>query len=345
MIKQNTFSAFMVFAALIFLADVLLADDRADFAPRSMAYVLQADKLARTREGAVNILAGSDRDLIILDHSYATGQDGMWTASEINAIRSGRQNRKVVAYISIGEAEDYRQYWREAWDKNKDGKPDIDAAPFLNTVNPEWEGNYKVRYWHRPWQRIILKYVDEIIARQFDGIYLDIIDAFEFYEYDPQTDTRITNRKNPETGGTYRRDMIAWVKKIAFYARQSRPGFLIIPQNGSQLLEDAGYLNIIDAIGIEDLFTLGNRKNNKEQIKYVLEFLKHAQKAGKPVLLIEYGRRKNARNYSRARAREYGFRLLLTDRDLKTMGIAANIPTSTPHTGQDSNSDAVNRSH
>ncbi len=203
---------------------------------------------------------------------------------------------------------------------------------FLNTFNPDWEGNYKVRYWHKSWQRIILKYVDEIITQQFDGIYLDIIDAFEFYEYDLQTDTRITNRKNPETGRTYRRDMIAWVKKIAFYARQSRPGFLIIPLNGSQLLEDSGYLNIIDAIGVEDLFTLGNKKNCKEQIRYVLGFLKYAQKADKPVLLIEYGQRQNIRHYFRTRARKCGFLLLLTDRDLETMGIAANIPASTPHT-------------
>lgn len=33
-----------------------------------------------------------------------------------------------------------------------------------------------------PWQEIVLAQLDAITAAGFDGVYLDIIDAFEYYE-------------------------------------------------------------------------------------------------------------------------------------------------------------------
>jgi cysteinyl-tRNA synthetase len=52
--------------------------------------------------------------------------------------------------------------------------------------NPEWEGNYKVKYWEKEWQDIIFgnedSYLQKILDAGFDGVYLDIIDAFEYFE-------------------------------------------------------------------------------------------------------------------------------------------------------------------
>ena len=64
------------------------------------------------------------------------------------------------------------------------------------------KGNYKVKYWDPQWQEIILQEVQLIIAQGFDGVYLDIIDAFEFFEYDARSDDWIDDRANPETGNT-----------------------------------------------------------------------------------------------------------------------------------------------
>ena len=54
------------------------------------------------------------------------------------------------------------------------------------TNNPNWAGNYKVKYWNSDWQNIIYgndnSYLKKIINTNFDGVYLDIIDAFEYYE-------------------------------------------------------------------------------------------------------------------------------------------------------------------
>jgi len=291
----------------------------------TMAYVLQANALGRTRAEAVKQLAGSGRDLVVMDYAYEGGAEGKWTRDEIETIRQGKAKRRVAAYLSIGEAEDYRPYWHKEWDADGDGKPDPGAPPFLAGENPDWKGNYKVRYWESAWQRIILGYLDEIIEQGFDGVYLDIVDGFEFFEQDGKQ--WIDNRKNPETGKTYRRDMVEWVAKIADRGRRKRPALLVIPQNGAQLLEHPDYLERIDAIGIEDLFTVGNKKQTRADSDYLLGFLKRMPPA-KPVFLIEYGTSLKAREFSMAEARRNSLNLLLTDRDLKTLG--ESYPSAAP---------------
>jgi cysteinyl-tRNA synthetase len=56
----------------------------------------------------------------------------------------------------------------------------------MKMENRQWKGNYKGDYWDPDWQAIILggenAYLDKILAAGFDGVYLDIIDAFEYFE-------------------------------------------------------------------------------------------------------------------------------------------------------------------
>jgi len=86
--------------------------------------------------------------------------------------------RLVICYMSIGEAEDYRYYWNADWVNN--------PPEWLDGENPDWPGNYKVKYWHTDWQNIIYgnnsSYLKKILDAGFDGVYLDIIEAFEYYE-------------------------------------------------------------------------------------------------------------------------------------------------------------------
>ena len=52
-------------------------------------------------------------------------------------------------------------------------------------MNDDWEGNYKVRYWTRAWQDLLYGsadgYLDKIIAAGFDGAFLDVIDAYDYF--------------------------------------------------------------------------------------------------------------------------------------------------------------------
>ena len=306
--------------AVWFLAFGAGAADHPAFAPKSFAYVLQADQLAPTRGAAMRMLAACERDLIVLDAAFDS--EGDWTLTEIETIRRGKSGRRVVAYVSIGEAEDYRSYWQKSWDADKDGQPDASAPKFLHTENPDWKGNYRVRYWQPEWQALMLPAVDKVVAQGFDGIYLDIVDAFEFYEYDDKTKDWLDDRENPETGQTYRRDMIAWVSTIAKRARDKQSGFLVIPQNASQLLADENYRELISAIGVEDLFVGGKKLKTEKQSRYIVSFLEKLKLTGKPVLVIDYPKSDALHAEAFALAAKHGFTLLLTDRQLKTLGVS-----------------------
>jgi cysteinyl-tRNA synthetase len=303
---------------LLLASSLTQAADAPAFAPKSMAYVLQVDQLASSRAAAVQKLASSERDLIVIDAAFSS--EGDWTTAEIETIRAGKKDRRVVAYVSIGEAEDYRPYWQKSWDADKDGKPDPAAPKFLNAENPDWKGNYRVRYWQPAWQQIMLPAVDKVVAQGFDGIYLDIVDAFEFYEYDASTKGWLDNRPNPETGKTYRQDMIAWVSAIAQRARSKHPGFIVIPQNASQLLAHTDYREVISAIGVEDLFIAGKKLRTEKQSRFVLSFLEQLKPSGKPVLVIDYPKSESVHAAAFEAAAKQGFTLLLTDRQLTTLG-------------------------
>ena len=295
-----------VFAAL-FLA-VTGSSLWAQSLPASFAYVLQADSLAKSKAEAVAKLAACGRDWIVLDAVFSNEEP--WQAADLAAIRAGKVGRKVIAYLSIGEAEDYRPYWRRSWKTN--------PPAFLLAENPEWKGNYRVKYWQADWQRIILAAVDKIMTAGFDGVYLDIVDGFETFEQDGKN--FVDDRLNPETKQSFRRDMVDWVKAVAARARQTNPAALVIPQNGTQLFAHADFLRTVDAVGVEDLFTNGDKLQKTADTKYILENLAPLITAHKPVLDIEYPKRQERRAQVREQAAKRGFVWLVTDRQLKTLG-------------------------
>jgi cysteinyl-tRNA synthetase len=286
----------------------------AESTPASFAYILQADSFAKTKPAAVAKLNESGRDWIVLDATFAG--DTPWERTDLDTIRRGKAGRKVVAYLSIGEAEDYRSYWQSDWVSN--GKRTAAAPVWLGIENPEWKGNYQVKYWNAEWQKLMLPAIDDAMARGFDGLYLDIVDGFQTYEQGAAG--CLDDRMNPETKQTYRRDMVDWVKAIAARARAKNPTALVIPQNGSQLVADKDFVDVISAQGIEDLFTNGKKLQPASHTDEILGHLKTLALAKKPVLLIEYPKTHQGQALSKKLAKENGLVWLVTDRPLKTLG-------------------------
>ena len=296
------------------LASILAHFACAESNPTSFAYILQADSFAKTKPAAVAQLKESGRDWIVLDAAFAGNTP--WEQADLDAIRNGKAGRKVVAYLSIGEAEDYRPYWKSEWGSN--GNRTASAPAWLGIENPEWKGNYQIKYWDADWQKLVLDAVDDAMARGFDGVYLDIVDGFETYEQG--ADGYQDDRMNPETKQTYRRDMVDWVKAIAARARAKNPAALVIPQNGSQLVADKDFVEVINAQGIEDLFTNGKELQPASHTDEILGHLKLLASAKKPVLLIEYPKTHQGQALSKKLAEENGLVWLVTDRQLKTLG-------------------------
>ncbi len=144
---------------------------------KNYLYIINTQQYA-TRQDFLAALQQTDYDVIIMD-AFFEGTEP-YTADEIASLKTKANGgrRLVIAYMSIGEAEDYRYYWNPDWSKNP---PD-----WLESENPLWKGNYKVRYWDPQWKQIIFgtpdSYLDKILEMNFDGVFLDIIDAFEYFE-------------------------------------------------------------------------------------------------------------------------------------------------------------------
>ena len=287
-------------------------------ANHSLAYVLQAENLYANRAQAVRGLAGSGRDWLVLDPQFSENE--RWSRSDLATLRLARPGRKILAYISIGEAENYRPYWQADWTIG--GTPSTTAPDWLLAENPDWPGNFKVKFWSPAWQQIILSAVDAAMAQGFDGVYLDIVDAFEFFE---QSGTDfIDNRINPETGESYRRDMVAWVRQIARRVRMAKRGALVVPQNGEVLLTIPTFLNTVSGMGVEDLFTDTNRLQLRSETNYRRSFLQKLLARNKPVLDIEYPTLTSRKAFVRQQAHAAGFTWLITDRDLRTLGTSGH---------------------
>ena len=215
------------------------------------------------------VIARSKQDLVVIDYSRTGAGADAFSSAQLSRMKrkSDGSRRIVLAYLSIGEAEDYRFYWRADW-RNK--KPD-----WLLRENPDWPGNFPVKYWHKGWQKIIHTYLEHIIKVGFDGVYLDRVDSFEEFPRDARAKAR----------------MISFVRDIAHAANRQGRKFYIVPQNGETLLQNKPYRNIISAIGKEDLlFGIkgDERPNHKSEISWSTKALLLAKKAQLPVLVIEY---------------------------------------------------------
>ncbi|MCB2198384.1 endo alpha-1,4 polygalactosaminidase [bacterium] len=263
---------------LAVLALILTATPvKATWPPQGWVYQLQNVSIPE--------LSDVSPDVVVIDYSTDGDENGEWDSDQIQALKDA--GITVLAYFSIGEAEDYRFYWQDGWTP---GSPE-----WLGPVNPDWAGNYKVRYWMQGWRDILFgtatgdneSYLDRICDQGFDGIYMDIIDAYYYWsEVVPE---------NEDAAG----DMIALISNLATYARDTRgmgEDFKIIPQNGEWLRYDASevdvdsYYSVVDGIGVEDVFYFGDLDNDNpynprsEEIDIIDEMIER----DKVVLSVEY---------------------------------------------------------
>ncbi|MBA4053762.1 MAG: hypothetical protein C0490_03540 [Marivirga sp.] len=126
-----------------------------------------------TKQAYLDAIKATNYDLVLIDLFF----DGQILKEEdINSlkIKANKSSRMVICYMSIGEAEDYRYYWN-GLDKN-----------LIYKENPDWRGNFTVKYWESQWKAVIYgndqSYLKKIINAGFDGVYLDIIEAYEVFE-------------------------------------------------------------------------------------------------------------------------------------------------------------------
>ncbi|MFQ5344003.1 MAG: MJ1477/TM1410 family putative glycoside hydrolase, partial [Anaerolineae bacterium] len=273
-------------------------------APPSLSTV--NDFLYQLENLNLSAIGNSAYDLVVMDYSSDGSEAGEFTAAQINALKHSSGGEKIVlAYISIGEAEDYRFYWQNGWTP---GNP-----AWLDAENPDWSGNFKVHYWDPAWQAIVFEYIDQLLDASFDGAYLDIIDAYEYYA--------------DQGRATAVQEMADFVAAIRAHARGRDPDFYIFPQNAPELATlIPAYLDSTDGIGQEDIYYGYDADDvmTPPAVTTELEgYLDVFKNAGKLVLTVDYATTPAHVDDAYAKSQAKGYVPFATVRDLDQLTINA----------------------
>ena len=221
----------------------------------------------------VPALISRDVDMVVTDYAREGGKVPL-TRADVTLLKTkpNGQRRLVISYLSVGEAEEFRFYWNEAWKADK--------PAWLERENCAWPRAWMVRYWDPGWRDVIFAgreaYLKRIVDAGFDGVYLDRVDMWE------QT---LSLNPNAKTA------MIDFVADLAAAARELRPGFIVIAQNGEDLLEDRRYRRTVDAVAKEELlFSKAGtgERNASADVKKALGYLNALRWQWKPVFPVEY---------------------------------------------------------
>ncbi len=270
-------------------------------------------------DGAVDALASTHYDMLVLeptrtDWSNDSGNKNFDAKGMVEKLKntkaSDSTHRKlIIAYIDIGEAEDWRWYWTwsNEYDDCNEPLPN-DWPDYIIACDPDgWPGNYPVAYWDERWKDIVIygenqdsspygdytSIIDEVIKDGFDGIYLDWVEAFEM---EAVMDEAKKQGKDPAV------EMINFIQEMRDYAEKRNPDFIIIQQNAASLIEGHSddLLSVIDAIAQEAIWYDGDATDNWEDpngydsindsslVDYYLGYLDQYFTGGVPVFDVEY---------------------------------------------------------
>jgi cysteinyl-tRNA synthetase len=189
----------------------------------------------------------------------------------------------------------------------------------MGSANCRWKGDHRVRPWAPEWQALLFgrprSYLDRIIRAGFDGVWLDRVDVYSYW------------REERWQGAA---EMVDLVMRMAAWARGEKPGFLVLPQNGEELLASPIYRAAIDGIGKEDML-YGDRGNDRpnapERVARAERNFAAARAEGLPVLAVEYARRTDNIDDARRRLDALGFVAYFGPRSLAYLGFDGK-----PHT-------------
>lgn len=282
---------------------------------------------------AIETLAASRYDMLVVDPTVTSNYDfnakQMVETLKKSKAYDGVHRKLVIAYIDIGEAEEWRWYWQ--------GRPTFEQyglcqnsyvteiqswAPWVVACDPDgWGGNYPVAYWNPEWQDVVTggtalgsalnlyfnSIMDEVVQDGFDGVYLDWIEAWEM-------DAVQQRAKND--GKNAGQEMLNLIQSIKNYGLQSNPSFVVIQQNSSELINEVGVTSLreaVDAIAQEGVWWDGDaiddnwnnpagydQANGPDLINYYLPRLRNYKNNGFPVFVCEYAVTHATDAYSKA---------------------------------------------
>ena len=287
-----------------------------------------------TTDAQINALAVQPYDMFVIEaNNTIKGLESFDTAGMVTHLHTKPDGtpRKVLAYIDIGQAENFRTYWTASWQAPTTSSPG--TPDFILTADPDgWSGDYVVAFWDPRWQALWLGpngAVAQLAREGFDGVYLDWVEAYA----DPTVAAAAQ-----AAGIDPAQAMADFIAKIRAAGRAINPQFAVIQQNASQLIDDAGasvLLPNVDAISQEDTWfggtagaawdsaAGGDIAQNAADTQWTIQQLQKYCTGNVPVFTIDYALQTANATTVYPTSRSLGFHPLVSR-------IALSNPTTTP---------------
>ncbi len=127
-----------------------------------------------SRADWVEALAKTNYDLLMIDTFWR--QTDSITFDQMKKLKYKRlgTDRLVFGVLPLAIARDTRFYWKPEWK--------LGAPPFLAAQNPSDPAETIVHYWDPKWKELIGKYMQGIVDLGVDGILLDQLDTYLYFE-------------------------------------------------------------------------------------------------------------------------------------------------------------------
>jgi cysteinyl-tRNA synthetase, unknown class len=290
-------------------------------APANWHYQLQ-----NYADNKLDAIAATSFDWVVIDLSrdgsadcvVETSGSGCFSQSEVAALQAS--GKKVLAFFELGSLENFRADFPKL---NSPLFADLKLNHWKEWCNKE-QCEYFVKYWDPRWFNEFIKpRLDLVLARGYDGVYLDTLLAYENIKL---------SRAPGETVESLGAKMVLLLAQLSSYLKTQNPNLLVVPQNSPELVWNtvydsssginAAYINAIDALAMEHLYYDGKPVYNKAWNKENLANARVIQQQGKIVINVEYTTKAKKKEDACRRSREDGFVGYVTHLDLDRISAA-----------------------
>jgi len=200
---------------------------------------------------------------------------------------------EVIAYVNLGMAEEWRSYWKERWRRS--------PPRWIAEKSREWSGEYVVMFWHPAWRRILRRVLKSIEREGYDGILLDNIDVYEYWE---------------EKGCKAEEKLLMIIKWI----KLTYSGKIYVNiGSGLKLIYDEEFMKLVDGILREEVWASYRGVIDPEETKEILNALIYAKQRGKDVVILDYSNDERLTNAILSECAILGFKCYIGSRDLNSL--------------------------
>ncbi|KYG78804.1 endo alpha-1,4 polygalactosaminidase [Roseivirga echinicomitans] len=211
----------------------------------------------KNQQSTVLICYGKVNPDQIRGYKYVILESEHYTAFDVKLIKENNEN--VIGYISVGEVSDGRFYYDELKESTL-GKNKIWESYYLNLED-------------KTTLDVLISFVDKMVEKGFDGLFLDTVDTFA--KWGPY----------PNMGD----DLVNLLKRI----KDKYPEIHLMQNAGLSLVPKSA--KYIDSIAIESVATNYSFDNSEYRMHRWDEFYKRVEELQEirkkyqlPVILIEY---------------------------------------------------------